>query len=100
MYKGNHRDAEASGRGGSGEGGRCGCRAEADGRAGLLQGMGERRADRGGVNVRRGATDPLRSGGTHPALSSPAATSAFGLGGYAPPVRARAGITSPMQAYR
>ena len=37
------------------------------------------------MNVRRGATDPLRSGETHPALSSPTATSAFGLGGYASP---------------
>ena len=33
----------------TGEGGRCGCRAEAGGCAGLLQGLGERRADRGGV---------------------------------------------------
>ena len=70
-----------------GEGGRCGCRAEAGGGAGLLQGLGERRADRGGVgaaipmpcrgcawallrggfcgeDVRRGATDPLRSAET------------------------------------
>ena len=37
------------------------------------------------MNVRRGATDPLRSGETHPALSSPTATAAFGLGGYASP---------------
>ena len=37
--------AEAAGCGGAGEGGRCGCRAEAGGRTGILQGLGERRAD-------------------------------------------------------
>lgn len=31
------------------EGGRCDCRAEAGGGAGLLQGLGERRADKSGV---------------------------------------------------
>ena len=46
-------------RGGAGEGGGCCCRADLGGRAGLLQSLGKRRADRGGVNVRRGATDPL-----------------------------------------
>ncbi len=57
---GDHRGIEAAGRGGAGEGGRCGCRAEAGGRAGVLQGLGERRADRGGVTRQDGKTRILR----------------------------------------
>ena len=40
-------------RGGAGEGGRCGRRAEADGLLGFLQGLGRRRADYGGVGTIR-----------------------------------------------
>ena len=50
---GDYRGIEASGRGGAGEGGRCGCYAEADGLSGLLQGLGQRRADRVRLEARR-----------------------------------------------
>ena len=44
----------------TGAGGGRGCRAEADGREGLLQGLGERWADRGGVTRQDGKTRILR----------------------------------------